>query len=320
MQSIAFLYHPAVKSSRFQDRKILLAWAKSAGSLTRQCFAQQRTAPIIPAVNVSTACPNCDTPLQGRFCHACGQKRIEPEERRLSWFFRQLVKAVTMADGRFLGSLGRLMFCPGALERDWLAGRRRRHLAPLSLFLIANLVYFFYPPLSDLNMSLAEQVQLQPWSPLAEHMVDARLEARGVGFDEYAAEYRVKATELAKLMVILHVPLLALVLMLLHPRRGLHYVDHLAVSLNFWAFLLFMMMVVPWVLALLLTIIGLGSQGILQLTLLGLTCAYAWQQMRLAYDQPGGWALAKLPVFILGFGITHMIYRATQFLLAFALS
>jgi hypothetical protein len=271
-------------------------------------------------VNASAACPNCDTPLQGRFCHACGQKRIEPEERRLSWFLGQLVKAVTMADGRFLGSLGRLMFRPGVLERDWLAGRRRRHLAPLSLFLIANLVYFFYPPLTDLNMSLAEQVQLQPWSPVAERMVDARLEARGIGFDEYAAEYRVKATELAKLMVILHVPLLALVLMLLHPRRGLHYVDHLAVSLTFWAFLLFMMMVVPWVLALLLNIAGLGTRGVLQVTLLGLTCAYAWQQMRLAYDQPGGRALAKLPVFILGFGIAHMIYRATQFLVAFALS
>jgi hypothetical protein len=320
MKAIVFNYHAAAKPSMFQDRGFSLGWVKIAGPLTRQRFARQRPAPIIPAVNASAACPNCDTPLQGRFCHACGQKRIEPEERRLSWFFRQLVKALTMADGRLLGSLGRLMFRPGVLERDWLAGRRRRHLAPLSLFLIANLVYFFYPPLTDLNMSLAEQVRLQPWSPLAERMVDARLEARGIGFEEYAAEYRVKATELAKLMVILHVPLLALVLMLLHPRRGLHYVDHLAVSLNFWAFLLFMMMVVPWVLALLLNIAGLGTRGILQITLFGLTCAYAWQQMRLAYDQPGGRALAKLPVFILGFVVTHMIYRAIQFLVAFALS
>lgn len=271
-------------------------------------------------MNVSAACPNCDTPLQGRYCHACGQKRIEPEERRLSWFVRKLVKEVTMVDGRLLGSLGRLMFRPGELERDWLAGRRRRHLAPLSLFLIANLVYFFHPPLTDLNMSLAEQVQLQPWSPLAERMVDSRLQSRGVGFDDYATEYRVKATELAKLMVILHVPLLALVLMWLHPRRGLHYVDHLAVSLNFWAFLLFMIMVVPWVLALLLTIVGLGSHGILQLTLLGIVCVYAWQQMRLAYEQPGGSALAKLPVILLGIGVAHMAYRATQFLVAFALS
>ena len=277
-------------------------------------------ATIIRAMSDLAACPNCDTALQGRFCHACGQKRIEPEERRLSWFLGQLFKAVTMADGRFLGSLKRLLFRPGILERDWLAGRRRRYLAPLSLFLIANLVYFFSPPLTDLNMSLAEQVQLQPWSPVAERMVNARLEARGVEFADYALQYKTKATEIAKLLVILHAPILALVLMLLHPRRGLHFVDHLAVSLNFWAFLLFMMMVVPWVLALLLTLAGLASQGWLQLTLAALTCAYAWQQMRLAYGQPGWRALFKLPIFILGFVAAHITYRATQFLVAFALS
>lgn len=271
-------------------------------------------------MNATPACPNCDTPLQGRYCHACGQKRIEPEERRLGWFMGQLVRTLTMADRRLLGSLGRLMFRPGTLERDWLSGRRRRIVAPLSLFLIANVVYFFYPPLTDMNMSLAEQVQLQPWSPLAERMVEARLESRGLDFEAYALEYRAKATELAKLMVILHVPILALVLMLLHPRRGLYFVDHLAVSLNFWAFLLFMLMVVPWVLALALNIAGLASQRVLQVTLLGLTGAYAWQQMRVAYDQPGGWALAKLPAFILGFAVAHTIYRATQFFVAFALS
>ena len=65
---------------------------------------------------------------------------------------------------------------------------RRRHLAPLSLFLIANLVYFFHPPLTDLNMSLAEQIELQPWGPVAERMLEARLEARGIEMAEYAAE------------------------------------------------------------------------------------------------------------------------------------
>lgn len=129
-----------------------------------------------------------------------------------------------------------------------------------------------------------------------------------------------KATELAKLLVILHVPLLALVLMLAHPRRGLYFVDHLAVSLNFWAFLLFMVMIGPAVLALLLQVTGLGSHRALQLAMLGLTCAYAWQQLRVAYAQPAGWALAKLPLFIIGVAAAHVAYRATQFFAAFALS
>jgi hypothetical protein len=69
--------------------------------------------------------------LAGRYCHACGQKRIEPQERRFSWFIEQLLKALTMADSRFLGSVGRVVFRPGALDGDWPA------LAKLPVFLLA---------------------------------------------------------------------------------------------------------------------------------------------------------------------------------------
>jgi hypothetical protein len=275
---------------------------------------------IILQMEETATCPNCATLLQGRYCHGCGQKRIEPDELRIGWFMAQLVKALTMADGRFLGSIGRLLFLPGTLERDWLAGKRKRHLAPLSLFLIANLVYFFHPPLTDLNLSLAEQVEQQPYSAMAERMVAARLESRDQDFETYAAHYQAEATAIAKLLVILHAPLLALMLMLLHWRRRLFFVDHLAVSLHFWAFLLFMVMLVPWALALLMRIAGIGSHGLMQATLMTLVSIYAWQQLRVAYVQPAWMALAKLPVFILGFILAHMVYRAAQFLVAYALS
>ena len=265
-------------------------------------------------------CRNCGTPLAGRFCHACGQKRVEPEEQRFRWFLGQVFKALTMADGRFLGSLGRLVFRPGTLDRDWLAGRRRRHLAPLSLFLIANLVYFFHPPLTDFNLSLADQVHHQPYSALAERMVSARLEARELSFEAYAARYQAEATSLAKLLVILHAPLLALVLMALHRRRGLYFVDHLAISLHFWAFLLFLVMALPLGLGLVHRLTGLGSQAFLQFSLAGLVLLYAWQQLRIAYGQPGWLALAKLPLFLVGMAAAHFCYRAVQFLAAFALS
>ncbi|NHA15590.1 DUF3667 domain-containing protein [Thioalkalivibrio sp. XN279] len=266
-----------------------------------------------------TACPNCATPLQGRYCHACGQKRIEPEEQRFGWFLRQLLESLTMVDERFLGSLGRLLFRPGSLDRDWLEGRRKRNLAPLSLFLIANVVYFFYPPLSDLNLSLAEQLA-QPHGALAQQLVSARLEARGIEFEDYALQYQAEATNLAKVLVILHAPLFALALLALHWRRGRYFVDHLAVSLHFWAFLLFVVMVVPWLLWLLVTATGLGSKALLQLTLAGIVLAYAWRQIQVAYAQPGWLALAKLPLLLAGLVAAHLVYRAVQFFAAFALS
>lgn len=226
-----------------------------------------------------------------------------------------------MADRRLLGSLGRVLFHPGTLDRDWFAGRRRRHLAPLTLFLIANLVYFFYPQLTDLNLSLADQLNSQPHSPLVRAMVEARLESHGVELVSYAAAYEARAGEIAKLLVIVHAPLTALVLLLLHYRRRIYFVDHLAVALHFWAFMLVLVMAVPALLGAWFRLTGIGSPIWLQSLLIGLTTLYAWQQLRVAYAQPGWLALAKLPLFLLGgLFVAHMVYRGAHFLAAFALS
>lgn len=224
-----------------------------------------------------------------------------------------------MVDERFIGSITRLLFRPGRLENDWFAGRRKRHLAPLTLFLIANLIYFVYPPLTDFNLSLTDQVTLQPWRATASAMVDARLADRGVTYEQYAVEYGARADDLAKLMIIIQVPILALVLMIAHFRRPLYFVDHLAVSLNFHAFLLIVVLVAPLILITIVRGAG-GPSWMWQITLLSLIGVYAWRQLTVAYEQPSWLSLLKLPLFILGLAIAHTVYRALQFLLAFLLS
>jgi hypothetical protein len=271
--------------------------------------------PLPPA---TVSCPNCGAALHGRYCHECGQKRIEPAERRFSWFVGQLVKAVTLVDSRLARSLARLLFRPGTLDRDWLAGRRRRNTAPLSLFLIANLIYFFHPPLTDLNLSLYDQFTQPFYGPLAERLARARAEARGVAIDAYAPTYFRQATSLAKAMVILHVPLLAATLALLHARRRIFYVDHIAVALHFWAFTLFHAMATPLLLALVLPRIGVGSAGVFQLIMLGVALLYAWQQMRVGYVTRWWTAAARIPLFFVGFVLSHLLYRFAQFMLVFA--
>jgi hypothetical protein len=265
-------------------------------------------------------CPNCGATLLGRYCHECGQKRIEPAERRFSWFVAQLAKALVMADSRLLRSLGRLLFRPGALDRAWLAGRRRTHLAPLNLFLLANLLYFFHPPLTDLNLALHDQFTQPGYGPLATALAEARVETRGTSLAAYAAEYAAQATALAKLMVILHVPLLAIVLAALHVRRRIFYVDHIAVALHFWAFVLLHAMVTPPLLAAAHAATGAVTAAAFQLVMLGVLVLYGWQQLNTGYGQSRWLAAAKLPLFLIGLVVSHLLYRFAQFLGAFALT
>jgi hypothetical protein len=159
---------------------------------------------------------------------------------------------------------------------------------------IAGRPRFFHPQLTDLNLSLADQLSSQPHSALARTLASAKAEARGLSLPDYAALYEARSTEVAKLMAILHAPLLAVALLLLHFRRGVHFVDPLAVSLHFWAFALFMIMSVPLLLNLLVRASGLAVPGVLQITLLLLIGLYVWQQLRIAYGQPGWLALDEV--------------------------
>lgn len=89
----------------------------------------------------SPACLNCGTPLQGPFCHYCGQ----PDRNLLRFFpalVRELFEDFVDLDSRFMRTLRPLLFHPGRLTRDYLAGRRFRYTPPLRLYLFSSMAFF----------------------------------------------------------------------------------------------------------------------------------------------------------------------------------
>src|SRR5882672_9037025 len=88
-------------------------------------------------------CANCGAPVAGRYCSACGQRR-EPPVHSL-WHFAQLAtEDLTHADSRLWRTLAALLFKPGYLTRDFLAGRRARYLPPVRLYLVLSVVFFVW--------------------------------------------------------------------------------------------------------------------------------------------------------------------------------
>lgn len=91
-------------------------------------------------------CPNCDAALAGidpppAFCPRCGQETtLQPP--RLLEFVHEFVAHYVAIDGALWRSLVALLFRPGLLTREYLAGRRRRYVLPLRLYLTASFVFF----------------------------------------------------------------------------------------------------------------------------------------------------------------------------------
>jgi len=86
-------------------------------------------------------CLNCNAQLQGKYCHICGQENIEPKEtiwHLIAHFFAD----ITHFDGKFFATLKLLIFRPGFLSREYMAGRRASYLNPVRMYVFTSAFFF----------------------------------------------------------------------------------------------------------------------------------------------------------------------------------
>lgn len=86
-------------------------------------------------------CENCQTALQGPYCHECGQHGHNPLKS-----FRHAIEDVFESfwhvDGRIFRTLRDLLL-PWRIINNYLGGQRVRYIPPLRIFVILSLVTFF---------------------------------------------------------------------------------------------------------------------------------------------------------------------------------
>ncbi|WP_226469531.1 DUF3667 domain-containing protein [Luteimonas panaciterrae] len=87
------------------------------------------------------ACEHCATPLQGHFCHRCGQSAHNPL-KHLGHAIEELFESFWHLDGRIFSTL-RGLLVPGRVAAEYLAGHRVCFIPPLRLFLILSVLTFF---------------------------------------------------------------------------------------------------------------------------------------------------------------------------------
>ncbi|MBL7776124.1 MAG: DUF3667 domain-containing protein [Saprospiraceae bacterium] len=194
-------------------------------------------------------CVSCGAKLRGKYCHKCGEKVVKPSDFALVRFFQDVLKKITHLDSRVLRSFGLLVGRPGWLTSEYLRGRRRPYLKPVQLFFVVNLVYFLTIGWSNFRTyenPLHSQLR-NPYRPVVEQMLDARF---GPGDTEGRQDFELRFDRqnhlLAKSLLILIVPLLALSMWALYPGR--YFGEHLITALHFQALMLVWNMVLGIVL------------------------------------------------------------------------
>ncbi|MUI13972.1 DUF3667 domain-containing protein [Massilia dura] len=219
---------------------------------------------------VPANCRNCGTAVADHYCPHCGQEtRLHMPS--FTEFAHEFISHYVALEGKLWGTFMRLLFRPGALTNEYLAGRRRRYVEPLRLYLTLSILFFALIKVSGVSVfsttvdtapaviagapaargvekSPAERgdtleigaslpQELKGW-PAVAHAVDR--------FDELGNEEKGKALSAsffryAPYAMFCLMPLFALYLKGLYVGTGRRYGEHLlfALHVNSFAFVMF---------------------------------------------------------------------------------
>ena len=126
-------------------------------------------------------CANCQTVLQGAFCHVCGQS-ADTHKRSILHLIWEAIESLFHLDGRLLRTVPDLFFRPGRLAKDYMESRIARHVPPFRTFLVALLLFIFAAENGAHRLSLNNARQQQAHAtalatPQGRAMAAARIRA-----------------------------------------------------------------------------------------------------------------------------------------------
>jgi hypothetical protein len=201
-------------------------------------------------------CHNCGAAVSYHFCALCGQEtRLHVPSA--GEFIHEFVGHYVALEGRLWKTLALLLFKPGLLTAEYIAGRRVRYVQPLRVYLSLSILFFALlkvigPPVADFN-------EATPAKPAAMVQLDGPVDSSAgvVGLppsfaakiDAFAAKPESERNKLLTNGFFAYVPyamfclmpLFALYLKLLYLGTGRRYGEHLLFALhaNAFAFAMF---------------------------------------------------------------------------------
>ena len=87
-------------------------------------------------------CQNCDTPLQGPYCHQCGQHDFDINQS-FGHTFLEALENFFHFDTKLFRNVVTLLFRPGRLTAEFNAGKRASQMPPFRLYVFVSFLFFF---------------------------------------------------------------------------------------------------------------------------------------------------------------------------------
>ncbi len=255
-------------------------------------------------------CPTCNTKFEGPFCYACGEKQTSPKDYTLKKYIVQAIDMFTHFDGKFFRTIKYLLFYPGKLTKENLAGRKVKLMKPVQLFVLISLVYFFLMKEADVFISYLEYASTN--GPLYQAAEQKAIQ-KGIPFEEFKAHYDKALPAISKTFVFLLVPMIASGVWILFFRRSKLFVPHLIFATHFFTFFLLITLIYfelimfwfnPEEFSIAQRLAWLGLGGIM-------VAVYLFLALKHVYQQSWVITMLKTSAMMIWFFLMLTIYRET---------
>lgn len=270
-----------------------------------------KPAPVEPILKEHT-CKSCDNIFVGDYCNLCGEKILRPSDRSFKKLMSNILIAITFADSKFIKTLWLIIKSPGELSNDFANGRRVKHLPPLSLFFVLNLVYFFFPVIQLFNASLNTQL-LSPLNDWYKTLIAYKLIGMKMDVSSFSLIYNLKSTSYAKLMVMVFVVVASLPLNLLYSKRNRYFTDHIGYMVELACFNLFINAIVLTILAKFFWLGGVLDETVLTVIFISTNLYFLIRSGKIFYHEKGWRLLLKSAMMILVLKLALEVYRSVLF-------
>lgn len=175
-------------------------------------------------------CENCNTPVSGPYCANCGQEH-QPAKVHFRDFVVEYVKSLINIDSKSFKSLRLLLFKPGALDAEYIHGKRASFIKPAELYLFMSVIFFFVVAHVD-PLTLENSADL-----VNKENLDAIYASKKISPNELSTSFESKVQDKLPTFLIAVVPILALFLGWMYNRKKYFFVHHLTFSYHFFTFL-----------------------------------------------------------------------------------
>ena len=194
-----------------------------------------------------SVCTNCGNESAEVFCPQCGEKQPSHHDLTVSHFAHETVHELIHLDSKLFTTLKLLVTKPGFLTAEYFAGRKKRYITPLRLFLTLFAIQFFaftvYKP--------AAVYEIEKFAKFdATGKLEAKMQAKakkfGMTYEQYTERIDRRWQKNLSLLQLANILGLALVLKLLYVTRHRYMVEHLVFGAHYLSFAyLFNLLLVP---------------------------------------------------------------------------